>query len=141
MGGFLGSSTLGVPRYLHEMESMAVRLPGSFTWLLCVVVVTLAACGGEPAGIEGDALDQELQALLEAAAPFRGAGFFMLPESDDYAAIPQDPRNPLTAAKIQLGQFLLHETALAVDNVRPEGRETYSCSTCHIALAAFMPGR
>lgn len=62
---------------------------------------------------------------------------FALPASDDYAVIPQDPANPITAAKVELGQLLFHETALATNARNPSGVGTYSCATCHHAGAGF----
>lgn len=82
-------------------------------------------------------LDQELRSLLLAASP-RGVDAFLLPSSTALGRIPQDPKNPLTPQKVALGRSLYHETALAVDNVRPEGYETYSCASCHFAQAGFQ---
>ncbi|MEZ4702341.1 MAG: cytochrome c peroxidase [Rhodothermales bacterium] len=66
---------------------------------------------------------------------------FELPASDDYAAIPQDPANPITTAKVELGKLLFHETALATNPRMPAGAGTYSCATCHHASAGFSAGR
>ena len=64
----------------------------------------------------------------------------ILPESDQYTAIPADPRNPITAEKVRLGKFLFHETALGVLPKREEGRNTYSCASCHHSKAGFQSG-
>jgi cytochrome c peroxidase len=45
-------------------------------------------------------------------AALRINGNLILPESDHYDSIPQDPRNPLNAAKVELGKLLFHETRL-----------------------------
>ncbi len=84
-------------------------------------------------------LEAELQAAIVAASQGQGLAFFRLPPSSALNAIPADPNNRLTSAKVALGQLLFHETALGVNNVRPEGLETYSCASCHVADAAFMP--
>jgi cytochrome c peroxidase len=70
----------------------------------------------------------------------RGLDNFQQPESDDYGAIPQDPANPLTAAKVELGRLLFHETGLATNPRDPSGQSTYSCATCHHAGAGFASG-
>lgn len=64
----------------------------------------------------------------------------ILPESSDHSAIPNDPNNPITASKIELGKFLFHETGLALNPNRTVGTGTYSCSSCHIAASAFQSG-
>ena len=65
---------------------------------------------------------------------------FILPSSSDYASIPQDPANPLNDAKVQLGQMLFYETGMGLDPLYPEGEQTYSCGSCHLASAGFKPG-
>ena len=64
----------------------------------------------------------------------------ILPASDDYAAIPQDPKNPLTADKVALGKYLFYETRLGSSSASVEGLHTYSCATCHHAEAGFQSG-
>ncbi len=71
----------------------------------------------------------------------RGMSAFILPSSDDFAAIPQDPANPLTADKVELGRLLFHETALATNPRHEAGRGAYACATCHHADAGFQAGR
>ncbi|RMF01503.1 MAG: cytochrome-c peroxidase [Bacteroidetes bacterium] len=102
-----------------------------------LAVLMLSACQPD----EVDDLDQHLARVIEDAAPAQGKSAFMLPRSNDLTAIPQDPRNPLTVEKITLGRFLYHETGLALDPKRPEGKGTYSCASCHFAEAGFQAGR
>ncbi len=83
-------------------------------------------------------LDKQLRALLMERSEGMGLKYFTLPRSNQLNKIPQDPKNPLTPQKVKLGQLLYHETALAVDNIRPEGFETYACASCHFAQAGFM---
>jgi cytochrome c peroxidase len=65
-----------------------------------------------------------------------------MPESDDYASLPnQDPKNPVTAEKVALGQLLFFETGLGLAPQYPESKETYSCSSCHIPSRGFTAGR
>jgi len=106
--------------------------------------------GGASRGRPGDlpglhrsatALDQELRQRLLEAAGEDGLGVFQLPPSTALGRIPQDPRNPLTPAKVELGRLLFHESVLAVDHFRPEGRESYGCASCHFAQAGFQANR
>jgi cytochrome c peroxidase len=62
------------------------------------------------------------------------------PAENDWNAIPQDPKNPINIAKVELGKFLFHETGLAIDAKREEGLNTYSCASCHHAKAGFQSG-
>lgn len=64
----------------------------------------------------------------------------LLPRSDDYPSIPQDPRNPLTAEKVELGKMLFHESRLGISSRDPAGFHTYSCASCHHAEAGFQAG-
>jgi cytochrome c peroxidase len=82
-------------------------------------------------------LDQELKSLLVSHSNGAGVDFFRLPRSNQLHRIPQDPLNPLTTHKVRLGKFLFNETALAMNNVRPEGEEAYSCGSCHLASGRF----
>ncbi len=89
-------------------------------------------------GARGRALDAHLRRTILRATGGKGLVHLQLPESHQLGRIPQDPKNRMTPQKVALGQFLYHETALAVDNVRPEGREAYSCASCHFAQAGFQ---
>lgn len=102
--------------------------------LACIALLVLAACDS---GGSEDALDQH---LIDALAEAGGVEGFVLPSATDLAAIPQDPRNPLTPEKVTLGRALFHETALAMNATRTEGMGTYSCATCHHPGAGFRPG-
>ena len=90
--------------------------------------------------LEGDQVDFQLESAIRATSP-TGLDYFILPQSNDFAAIPQDPKNPLTEEKVQLGQFLFFETGLGVEPMQPVGMQTYSCSSCHIPSADFKSGR
>ena len=64
----------------------------------------------------------------------------ILPASDDFSSIPQDPQNPLTADKVALGKLLFHETKLGGNPKVQQGIYTYSCASCHHAEAGFQSG-
>lgn len=85
-------------------------------------------------------LDEQLIEIITIGGQ-RGLSNFLLPDSDDLAAIPQDPANPLTPEKVELGKLLFHETALASNPVHEDALGTYSCATCHHAGAGFQAGR
>ena len=97
-------------------------------------------------GTVGSAVDDvhrlslELQAQIEAHASGEGLQAFQLPDNNDYDAIPQDPSNPITRAKVRLGKLLFHETAVATLGTDPERNETWSCASCHHVAAGFKSG-
>lgn len=86
-------------------------------------------------------LDIQLENQIRSAAPDNTLDYWILADSRDYDKIPQDPKNPLTREKVQLGNFLFFETGLALDPQYDIAKESYSCSSCHIAEADFKPGR
>ena len=111
-----------------------------FAPLLFAGLLLLTACGKDDEG-GNSALDQSLETALLAAAPTNQLQDFVLPNSNDYSAIPQDPKNPLTDAKVALGRLLYHEAGLATDAMYNIGKETYSCASCHFADAGFQANR
>jgi len=70
-----------------------------------------------------------------------GKDKYILPAADDFGIIPQDPNNPLTREKAELGKLLFFETGLALAPMHDFGKETYSCASCHVPSAGFRPGR
>jgi cytochrome c peroxidase len=86
-------------------------------------------------------MQDDLHTSIAAGSPNGTAEFYILPESDDYANIPQDPRNPLSAEKIELGRMLFFEPGIATEAKHGAGAFTYSCGSCHVPEAGFRPGR
>ncbi|HHB78479.1 MAG TPA: hypothetical protein ENK85_04525 [Saprospiraceae bacterium] len=87
-------------------------------------------------------LDEQLNGALADLAPTGNKSYFIFPASDDYAAIPnQDPNNPITAEKVQLGKLLYFETGFAQKSMHYQAMETYSCASCHVPDKGFTPGR
>ena len=86
-------------------------------------------------------LDAELDKAIKQTSPTGNSDFYVLAESSDLANIPQDPNNPLTKEKVDLGRFLFFETGLAMEAEKTSGIGTYSCGSCHIPSAGFKPGR
>jgi len=81
--------------------------------------------------------DQKLLQRLDSVTDGIGVSFFILPDSDDFSNIPQDPLNPITAKKVELGKLLFHETATGGSPKVATKKATYSCSSCHHAAAGF----
>jgi cytochrome c peroxidase len=92
---------------------------------------------GRHGGAERHGHVDELTAVLNRIG---GKAQFTMPASQDLAAIPADPRNPITPAKVRLGRFLFHDTAMATAPKLPGTAGTYSCATCHHAKHGFQAG-
>jgi cytochrome c peroxidase len=105
--------------------------------ILGCIVLFFIACQNEEATEDLDAL---LITTLQSAAPTNTISYYRLPDSNDYNSIPQDPRNPLSTAKVSLGQLLFHETAIGIDGAFSITSQTYSCATCHHVNAGFQAG-
>lgn len=100
-------------------------------------VLGFSACKtDEPDNSTNEALDKELVSLLETVSS-EGKAFFTMPASNDFANIPQDPKNPLTQEKVELGKMLYHETALSIHSKKDITMGTYSCASCHFAQGGF----
>jgi cytochrome c peroxidase len=113
----------------------------SFALLGIALTLTLNSCKKDDPIDATPTLDQELTEVLLDQSVSNQLSFFQLPASEDYAQIPQDPSNPLTEAKVQLGEFLYHETGIARNPQDIAGLGTYSCASCHFASAGFQAGR
>ena len=84
----------------------------------------------------------ELKELIKQRSKTGELDYYVFPDSDDYANLPnQDPANPVTEAKVKLGNMLFFETGLAQSPNNEECYETYSCSSCHIPSRGLLPGR
>lgn len=94
--------------------------------------ILIMACTDE----EEIQIDMELTQAINLNA--NGIDYYILPQSNQYAKIPQDPNNPITAQKVTLGQMLYHETGLATNPKQPAAVLTYSCASCHFAGAGFQ---
>ena len=105
--------------------------------LFAGAIIFMTSCkDDEDPGVITPSLDEELADLID------DFDFYTLPESNDFANIPQDPNNPMSDGKVALGKLLYHETALGanprITGVGSEG--TYSCASCHHVLAGFQAG-
>lgn len=113
--------------------------PLSLSSLLVLAALFLTACHSDD--YPGNLIDRTLDATISEAYPGLGKASLMLPSSTDFDAIPQDPRNPLNAAKVNLGRTLYHETGMGSEAKNREGVYTYSCASCHHSAAGFQAGR
>ena len=87
-------------------------------------------------------LDDELRTAVVEASPTGNIDYFIMPESDEYDKLPnQDPNNPITKEKVELGKLLFFETGIAQNPAYIESLESYSCATCHVPNRGFLPGR
>lgn len=108
---------------------------------LLVLSLLITSCKKESTTENNLELDNQIDELLNLASNNEGRAYFTLPESDDYSNIPNDPNNPITKEKVELGKLLYHETGLAVNPKIPISKNTYSCASCHFASAGFQAGR
>ena len=116
-----------------------MKLPKHWTWF-AVLGVLMFSCTKDTVPTY-TTLDRELQLRLTSLSPDRNLEHFTLPFSHQLADIPQDPANPLTPEKVELGKLLFYETGLARNPIHAEGLGTYSCATCHVPEFGFVPGR
>jgi len=125
--------------YRSRLFSYGAHLMGG-VMIAALLMGLLTGCDSSTSGAGGDEdLDGELTTLLTRNGQ-RGLDNFQLPEDNDFASMPQDPGNPLTAGKVALGKALFHDPALGTDPRYEMGRATYSCATCHHASAGFQSG-
>ncbi|CAN5539809.1 cytochrome c peroxidase [soil metagenome] len=99
----------------------------------------LSSCKKESTADESTTGSQ-LDEVLKLSSGGVGRSFYKMPSSGDYANIPQDPNNPLSDAKVDLGAFLYHETGLSLNPRYAVGARTYSCASCHHEKAGFQAG-
>lgn len=111
-------------------------------WALLLIVLVAASCQDDPdtPGDLDNGIDGDLREALINAGGTNGINHFLLPESNDYSSIPQDPNNPLSSPKVELGKRLFFETGLAINPKDPSGAQTYSCASCHVPGNCFQPG-
>ena len=109
--------------------------------LALVAAVTLPSCNPSNA-INPEPVDKDFQVLATIIDALGQQGYANLhmPDPHYLDQVPQDPANPLTSEKVNLGRMLFHETALGMDAVEESGMGTYSCASCHHAAAGFQAG-
>ena len=99
--------------------------------------VTVTPPAPEPTALEISI--GELREIMDRTSPTGSYEGYILPESDDFLNIPQDPSNPITAEKVELGKLIYHETGITDGEI--DGMEdTFSCASCHNAQNGFKSG-
>lgn len=110
----------------------------STLFLLCIIG-SILSCNQDKIYIN-ETIDLQLESVMSKAAQNGDPSFFLLPETGAYSELPQDPLNPITSAKIELGKLLFFETGIANNPAYSNAKGTYSCATCHVPSAGFRPG-
>lgn len=110
--------------------------------LIIFVLFTLLifSCSSNDELVNPTTLDNELDNLLTTNAFVGGKINITFPKSWELSKIPQDPLNPITKEKIELGKLLFHETGISRNPLKLESLKTYSCSSCHSEQAGFQAG-
>lgn len=106
--------------------------------LVYAVFSLLTSCKDNSATEQANPLDIQLEDALKKSSNGTGKSYYLLPESTEFSKIPQDPKNVLTSAKVELGKLLFHETGLARRPIVESSKETYSCASCHHVKAGFQ---
>ncbi len=89
-----------------------------------------------------DDLDKRLIEYVNLNSKTGSYQEYIMPQSDAYTSLPnQDPKNPVTEAKVALGKLLFYETGIGLEPKYPVSKEAYSCSSCHIPSRSFTAGR
>ena len=82
-----------------------------------------------------------LKDVMSATSPSGSYEGYILPESDDFFNIPQDPSNQITAEKVALGKLLYHETGMtSTETNKTDMVNTWSCASCHNGQNGFKSG-
>lgn len=114
---------------------MNYKTASSFAVL--ILILLLSSC--KETTPQTTTINDTLKGQIENSIP-GGVQGLILPNSNDYYAIPNDPKNHITEAKVKLGQMLYHETGLGIQPENMVNYHTYSCATCHSAAAGFQSG-
>ena len=109
-------------------------------YYLFASLIFLTSCAKDEDEGGNTDLNSILNQKLVDASNGIGTEHYILPESQDLSNIPQDPNNPLTSEKVELGKLLYHETQLSKNAKYIDGLFTYSCASCHHAAAGFQAG-
>ena len=85
-----------------------------------------------------NSLDSDVRFAINTAYNSKGLSYYQLPLSSELDRIPQDPNNPLSAAKVELGKLLFHEPGFGTVGEFGDMRQTYSCASCHHVEGGFQ---
>lgn len=107
--------------------------------LILLLGIILQSCVSDT--FDRGQIDLDLVNVISKSSPTQDPSYYVLANSDDLSSIPQDPQNPLTPEKVELGSFLFYETGMGIVPENEVGIQSYSCSSCHVPSADFKPGR
>lgn len=122
----------------HLTVDLKYGIMKKFVLLVGIVSVLFTSCKSDDEYVAVvSQLDGELLSLLTTVSNGEGTSFFTLPSETDYAKIPQDPLNPITAEKVALGKLLVHETATGGNPKMEINKYMYACASCHPVAGGF----
>ncbi len=110
-----------------------------FTLALCASVFINVSCTNDKDVYEDNTV-AESDELTDQINSVSSITALQMLRDNELATIPQDPKNPITQAKVDLGKLLFHETGLALNPKKEESMNMYSCASCHHAKAGFQSG-
>lgn len=118
-------------------------MPQRVKLLLVITPFFLTGCvlDSSPIIPENLHLQYSLEEVIANASPTGDPDYFRFPNATQLDRIPQDRKNPLTVAKIELGKQLYHDTGLGIRPMKQAQEYTYSCASCHHVSAGFQAGR
>jgi cytochrome c peroxidase len=123
-------------RHVRPFAAFASR--SGLLFCLCVGSLVLPGCKHEYV----QDLDLDLTEALNATSGTGDYSAYILPSGTDLASLPnQDPKNPVTPEKVELGRMLFFETGIGLEANNPVSMQTYSCASCHIPERGFTAGR
>ena len=88
-----------------------------------ILILAISACRSDKVQLASQN-DILLENAIKKFSPNGELEHFILPESNDYAAIPTSPENPITPVKVALGKFLFFETGLGLAPMQEVGEGT-----------------
>jgi cytochrome c peroxidase len=112
--------------------------------LIIILFIFTTACMPDETVIMDDIINpSSLKKQIRSVAPNGDLNYYILPSSTDYSSFPnQDPSNPITQEKVELGKLLFYETGLGLNPFVKDDEcfQAYSCSSCHLPEFGFTPG-
>src|SRR5690606_33990533 len=128
-----------MPMNRHRLRPLAA-LSGRPVVLFYICVASLVLPGCKHEYVQD--LDLDLTEALNASSRTGDYSAYILPSGSDLSALPnQDPKNPVTLEKVELGRMLFFETGIGLDAKNSVSLQTYSCGSCHIPERGFTAGR
>ena len=77
------------------------------TFCFLAITILLSSCKKDNIDDFPTSLDSRLEEALKSTSNGVGNSFYVLPKSDDFSSIPQDPKKPADLSKSCLGKIAL----------------------------------